>query len=194
MRWCLMDGSAVEFLHSPGFPSDPCGIPFEFVCCSGSSSEKSRARRKDKADDKLVRTFMAQHCPSAMKAYHNARKEAMSKLAFNGPAPANMHFALNEKHDVAAAATSSTEPTMVTWDFNTTLLKSPVNREIAASILQRVLQVGDPERSSEAIKERVRTYFETLKRNFARIVAGAMDTENRIRSRARRIARVSKKT
>jgi hypothetical protein len=123
-----------------------------------------------------------------MKAYHTARKEAMSKLSFLGPAPANIHFALNERHDAAAAAT---EPTMVTWDFSTTLLKGPVNQEIAASILQRVLQVGDPERSSEAIKERVRTYFETLKRNFARIVAGAMDTENRMRSRARRIARVS---
>ena len=83
---------------------------------------------------------------------------------------------------------------MITRDFNTTLLKSPVNREIAASVLQRVLQVGDPERSSEAIKERVRTYFETLKRNHARIVAGVMDTENRMRSRARRIARVSQRS
>ena len=161
---------------------------------SGCSSDKTRIKRKDQLDDKRVRSLMTEHCPVAMKAYHLDRKETLRKLSLTGPAPSNKFFDLNAKRDLAVAGTdeaASQLPPLVTWDFTNTLLKSPSNREIASSVVQRVLAIGDPERPREAIKERVRTYFDTLKRSFDRIVNGRMEVEIRMRSREGRIARVS---
>lgn len=164
---------------------------FDSVNLSGSSGRK-REHRKDHPDDKLVRTLMGEYCPANMKAYQNSRRDTVNKLAFLKPPPKNKYFQLNEKHDVAASAidvSSEIQPNLVTWDFSTTLLKSASNRDIAAAVVKQALQTVGQDRATE-VKERVKIYFETLKRFYGRIVSNSMDAENHARSKSRRIARV----